>query len=62
MKNFFDLNPLLFIEKIENELATLILDKAFYIHRELGPGLLESIYECVLIYELKSQGLRLRAK
>jgi len=45
------------MEKTENELATLILDKAFYIHRELGPGLLESIYERVLIHELKKSGL-----
>jgi GxxExxY protein len=56
-KNFFDLNLLLFIEEIENELATLILDKAFYIHRELGPGLLESIYESVLIHELEKSGI-----
>jgi GxxExxY protein len=45
------------MEKTENELATLILDKAFYIHRELGPGLLESIYERVFIHELKKSGL-----
>lgn len=45
------------MEKTENELATLILDKAFYIHRELGPGLLEPIYERVLIHELKKSGL-----
>lgn len=45
------------MEKTENELATLILDMAFYIHRELGPGLLESIYERVLIHELKKSGL-----
>jgi GxxExxY protein len=31
--------------KIENKIATAILDQAFKIHRELGPGLLESVYE-----------------
>ena len=46
------------MEKVENEIATLILDKAFLIHRELGPGLLESIYERVLSYELKKSGLK----
>jgi len=61
-KNFFDLNLLLFIEKTENEVATLILDKALYIHRKFGLGLLELLYEGLLIHELKSQGLRLRAK
>ena len=36
----------------ENEIATIILDKAFDIHRSLGPGLLESVYEKALEYEL----------
>lgn len=36
----------------ENEIATIILDKAFEIHRILGPGLLESVYEKALEYEL----------
>ncbi|WP_339866417.1 GxxExxY protein [uncultured Algoriphagus sp.] len=46
------------MEKVENEISTLILDKAFLIHRELGPGLLESIYERVLMHELKKSGLK----
>ena len=46
------------MKKVENEIATLILDKAFLIHRELGPGLLESIYEIVLSYELKKSWLK----
>lgn len=45
------------MKKDENELATLVLDKAFLIHRKLGPGLLESIYEKVLIHELEKVGL-----
>ncbi|WP_162344259.1 GxxExxY protein [Cyclobacterium salsum] len=36
----------------ENEIATCILDKAFAIHKSLGPGLLESVYEKALEYEL----------
>jgi hypothetical protein len=29
----------------ENEIGTLVLDAAFHVHKELGPGLLESTYE-----------------
>ena len=36
----------------ENELAKIIVDTAFKIHNELGPGLFESVYESVLEYEL----------
>jgi GxxExxY protein len=36
----------------ENEIANMVLDAAFTIHRELGPGLFESVYEKVLEYEL----------
>jgi len=41
----------------ENEISKIILDCAFDIHKELGPGLLESIYEITLEYELKQKGL-----
>lgn len=41
----------------ENEIATIILDKAFEIHRNLGPGLLESVYEKALEYELIQAGI-----
>jgi hypothetical protein len=36
----------------ENEIGTLILAAAIDVHRELGPGLLESVYEVVLAKEL----------
>ena len=41
----------------ENDIATGVLDAAFRIHRSLGPGLLESVYEVLLAHELKKNGL-----
>ena len=41
----------------ENEIGTLILKTAIEVHRELGPGLLESVYEVVLAKELSLRGL-----
>src|SRR6266446_8119882 len=41
----------------ENEIAKQILDAAFAVHTKLGPGLLESVYELVLAYELQKRGL-----
>jgi GxxExxY protein len=42
----------------ENEVSRLIVDAALQIRRTLGPGLLESVYERILEYELKKRGLR----
>jgi len=36
----------------------LVLDCAFQVHSELGPGLFESAYEECLCYELKQTGLK----
>jgi GxxExxY protein len=41
----------------ENEISKIILDLCIKIHRELGPGLLESVYESILAYELEKAGL-----
>jgi GxxExxY protein len=41
----------------ENEVAKQILNAAFAVHTKLGPGLLESVYEVVLAYELQKRGL-----
>jgi GxxExxY protein len=41
----------------ENPISKEIVDAAFIIHTKLGPGLLESIYEVLLAYELKKRGL-----
>jgi len=42
----------------ENEIATIVVDAAFKLHTTLGPGLLESIYEAALKYELEKRGLK----
>lgn len=42
----------------ENELAKVIVNTCYNIHVELGPGLLESVYEEILYYELTSQGYK----
>jgi GxxExxY protein len=41
-----------------NEITQAILDAAFHVHTQLGPGLLESVYEVVLAHELRKRGLR----
>jgi GxxExxY protein len=41
----------------ENELSRIIVNIAFHIHTKLGPGLLESVYEEIMFYELKKVGL-----
>lgn len=41
----------------ENPISKEIVDAAFKIHTTLGPGLLESVYESVLAYELNKRGL-----
>ena len=39
------------------EIGAQIVDAAYHVHRELGPGLLESVYEICMIEELKERGL-----
>ena len=41
----------------ENQIGTLVLNAAIEVHRELGPGLLESVYEVVLAREISLRGL-----
>ncbi|HLY59394.1 MAG TPA: GxxExxY protein [Terriglobia bacterium] len=41
----------------ENEIGTILVGTAIEVHRHLGPGLLESVYEVVLAYELSERGL-----
>jgi GxxExxY protein len=42
----------------ENEIGTIVLEVAIHVHREMGPGLLESVYEVILFHELKKRGLK----
>ena len=41
----------------ENAISKEVVDSAYKIHTSLGPGLLESVYEVTLAYELKKRGL-----
>ncbi len=41
----------------ENEVSGTIVDACYQIHVNLGPGLLESVYEEILCYELRAKGL-----
>jgi len=41
----------------ENEIGTIVVNTAFHIHKNLGPGLLESVYEAVLMRSLVKKGL-----
>ncbi|HEY7977928.1 MAG TPA: GxxExxY protein [Rhizomicrobium sp.] len=41
----------------QNRIAREILDAAFDVHRALGPGLLESVYEAILARDLERRGL-----
>lgn len=42
----------------ENEIGKVVVDSAVTVHRELGPGLLETVYEVILAHELRQRGLR----
>jgi GxxExxY protein len=39
-----------------NEISGAVIDASYKIHTQLGPGLLESVYERVLAYELRKRG------
>lgn len=45
-----------------NEISGAIVDRAVYIHRKLGPGLLESVYQRVLVYELRKRGFDVQSE
>ena len=47
-------------QKTENELSFILRGAIFKVFNELGPGLLESVYETVLMYELEKQGLSVK--
>ncbi len=57
MKQFLTTEAQSHRESDLNILSGLIVDCAFRVHKNLGPGLLESIYEEAFCYELKKQGI-----
>lgn len=44
----------------ENEISKAIIGKAIEVHKILGPGLLESVYEKALAYDLEESGFRVQ--
>lgn len=45
-----------------NEISAKIIGAAIEVHRELGPGLLESVYEACLVHLLREQGLAVKTQ
>jgi GxxExxY protein len=43
---------------IENEIGKCIVDGAVQVHRETGPGLLETVYEIILANQLRQRGFQ----
>jgi GxxExxY protein len=43
----------------ENDLSNIVIGEAIHIHKSLGPGLLESVYENCLFYRLSKTGLHI---
>ncbi len=42
----------------ENEIAKIVVDTAYNLHKLIGPGLLESAYENALAFDLRENGLK----
>ena len=42
----------------ENEIGTIVVDEAIALHMALGPGLLETVYEVILMHRLRKRGLQ----
>jgi hypothetical protein len=45
-----------------DEVASKIVDAPFAVHKALGPGLLENVYEACLLYELNKRGLKVECR
>ena len=43
---------------VENEIGKCIVDSAVQVHRETGPGLLETVYEIILVHQLRQRGFQ----
>jgi len=46
----------------ENEIGRIIVDRAVRLHKTLGPGLLESVYEVILAQQLQQAGLKVQCQ
>ena len=46
----------------ENDIARVVFKNGLKVHRELGPGLLESVYEECLAYELRKEGVTVKTQ
>jgi len=46
----------------EEEIGRIVIDTAISIHRDLGPGLLESVYETILKKQLEKKGLKVESQ
>ena len=43
-----------------NDLTGIVIEESIKLHSDIGPGLLESVYEVVLYYRLKKRGLDIK--
>jgi len=43
------------VTDVQDRLAKIVLDCAFEVHTQLGPGLLENVYQTCLVYELRNK-------
>ena len=46
----------------ENEISYKVIGAIYKVYNELGPGLLESVYEAALCYQLRKDGLRVESQ
>ena len=57
-----NISPITPLSKEVDELASQIVDAAYAVHRSIGPGLLESAYECCLEHELRKRGFQVQSQ
>ena len=50
------------IDERTEKIAKIIVNSAFKVHKELGPGLLERVYEVCLAYEINKAGLEVQSQ
>ncbi|MDZ7661921.1 GxxExxY protein [Thiohalophilus sp.] len=45
-----------------DKIAKEVVDSAFHVHKSLGPGLLESVYEACMLHELQKRGMKVESQ